>query len=157
MAEGVASNASQQSSMFKCMSNEFTHYNNTYNQTPDGKPFDGNYSLNNCVSPNSTIWNTTSNPANPKQVAVAGSLFNPSKMGIVVEGGDFSYTSDDKTDTGLAFWPKYYNNTYTDAFWAVVYPHGKTFNTLWADLHVEPVSKDDPKKYYYFFDNKGNY
>ena len=156
MAEGMAENASKQTSMFKCNSNDFDHYNSGMEVTPDGKEFAVNYSINNCVSPFASVWNTASNPANPKKVLVAGSLNNPSKMGIITEGGDYASTTADKTDTGISFWPKYYNGE-TDQWWATVYPHKNMVNVLWADAHVEPVSKTDNKKYYYFFDNMGNY
>ena len=155
MAEGMAADANKQTSMFKCDSNEFDHYAG-FNLTPDGKEFTGNYSINSCASPFESVWNTASNPANPKKILVAGSLNNPSKLGIVTEGGDYAYTASDKTDTAISFWPKYYNGE-TDQWWATVYPHKNRVNVLWADAHVEPISKDDSKKYYYFFDNVGNY
>ena len=156
MAEGVTADASPQSSMFKCASNTFTHYNNGNDVTPDGKKFDANYSINNCISPFSSVWNTSSNPANPKKVLIAGSIDNPDSLGIVTEGGDYSYTTDDKNDTGQSFWPKYFKGE-TDAWWATIYPHNKKTNVLWGDYHVAPVSEIDNKKYYYFFNNIGNY
>jgi prepilin-type N-terminal cleavage/methylation domain-containing protein/prepilin-type processing-associated H-X9-DG protein len=155
MAEGTSGTATKETSIFKCDSNEFNHYNTGMDVTPDGKEFAANYSINNCASPFETTWNTASNPANPKSVLVAGSLKMPSRLGIITEGGDYSYTADPK-DTNLAFWPKYYRGE-TDAFWATVYPHKNKTNVLWGDTHVEPVNENDSKKYYYFFDNIGNY
>jgi prepilin-type N-terminal cleavage/methylation domain-containing protein/prepilin-type processing-associated H-X9-DG protein len=156
MAQGFTSNSTKNTSIFQCSSNPFTHYNTGMDVTPEGEAFAANYSINSCVSPLASVWNTASNPANPKNVVVVGKIYNPSRLGIITEGGDYSYTTDDKADTGISFWPKYFNGE-TDAWWAVNYLHNNRTNVLWADLHVDPVYKNDGKKYYYFFHNTGNY
>jgi len=156
MEGGMTGNANKQTSIFKCESNLFNHYNTGVNVTPEGEEFSGNYSLNNCVSPYRSVWDTASNPANPKTRLSVSSVRRASRLGIVTEGGDYAYTADDKEDTGLTFWPKYYNGE-TDQWWATIYPHHNTVNVLWADSHVAPVNRNDGQKYYYFFDNDGNY
>ena len=158
MEEGIGGTGDKQTSVFKCESNKYTHFSSGLDMTPDGQTFAANYSINNCVSPFKKVWDTASNPANPKSVLVAGSssIHLPGRLGIVTEGGDYGYTADDMTDTSVSFWPKYFRDE-MDAFWATIYPHKKKTNVLWADLHVEPVKYDDGKKYYYFFNNIGNY
>ena len=156
MSEGIAEKSKSKTSMFTCPSNQFDHYSTGSNVMPDGTEFSGNYSINNCASPVKSTWNAASNPANPKTILCQSTVKIPSRLGIVTEGGDYAYTADDKTDTGTAFWPKYFNGE-TDQWWATVYPHNDRTNVLWADTHVEAVRKDDNKKYYYFFNNDGNY
>ena len=150
MATGDAETANKNSNMFICPSNDYTHYNDTYNQTPDGKTFNGNYIYNNALSPISAFWNASSN-LGAKVPARIGTLYNPSKLGVLTDGGDRSVSAD-ATDTSTSIWGKEFATP--DVYFTPNYLHGKRINVLWADGHADSLSEDENDQYLWY--NRNN-
>lgn len=146
MAGGYVPEVSNSSNVFVCPSNGCNRYNGNYTN-PSGKFYNANYSLNCSAIPDAagetSFACSSSSDNSPKANPVLGSLKNPTRFGIIVDGGVRSYEND-STITCPTFWGKEFVTA--DQWWSPAYIHGKMFNTLFADGHVEPTSKEQAAK-----------
>ena len=136
--------------VFQCLSNTYDHHVGNPDN-PSGKKYKANYSFNNSAIPD--IPGTTakfacgsSSDNEPKANPIVGSLNDPTRFGIMVDGGD-SPAYNDATATNDRFWGKEFKKS-PDEYWKPNYLHGKMFNTLFADGHVEPVNEAQATKQY---------
>ena len=136
--------------VFQCPSNQYDHHVGNPDN-PSGKKYKANYSFNNSAIPDlpggtTHACNPNSSDNNPKANPVVGSLFDATRFGIMVDGGD-SPAFNDATATNDRFWGKQFKKS-PDTYWKPNYLHGKMFNTLFADGHAEPVEEARATKQY---------
>ena len=148
MALGYISEVTGSGNVFQCPSNSCVRYNgDTYNKNPSDKFYNANYSYNNSAMPDlpgeTSFACGSSSDNNPKANPIMGSLINPTRFAIIIDGGVRS-VENDSTITCPTFWGK--EITSTSVYWSPTYLHSKMFNALFADGHVEPVNEAMAKK-----------
>ena len=136
--------------VFQCPSNTYDHHVGNPDN-PSGKKYKANYSFNNSAIPDlpggTTFACSTSSSDNyPVGNPIVGSLYDATRFGIMVDGGD-SPAYNDATATNDRFWGKQFKKS-PDTYWKPNYLHGKMFNTLFADGHAEPVNEEQATKQY---------
>ena len=136
MAGGYFPDANATGNPFLCPSNDYNHYTGIYNQNLGGKDFQGNYVYNCAFAPK--FYNASSNKNAPQVILRAGSLYEPTLLGMITEGGNRSATAD-PTDTDISFWGKQFVTP--DEYYAPNYLHSKQINVTFADGHVESVGE----------------
>ena len=139
MYGGQLPEVDEKANVLLCSANIYNHYYPEYNRTLSGKTFLANYVYNTAFSPKD--FKAASNHNDPLVKLRAGKLYPASRIGLLTEGGNYSYTANDITDTAYSFWGSKFKNT--DQYFIPNYPHKRNVNVLFADGHVE--SADDSR------------